>query len=787
MSTTVTTSGATSMLEAMLKSLAEAARHQPGAEDKPAAVLWADSKGEWRPLIPLLRERLPQLLAFGEYDLEKRTGPAIWLKCAVARQLQDVKIPADVVPIIYMPGISRQQLRAGDECPAELQPLVELQYRGCVWTQQNGRDWTVEAFLVSDNALGLDVSRDAATRRSIDASLVTLAETPVSQLTGKRLEAEDFDRLMIGDQPRDLLTWMNASGDVRKRFEESGKWHAFKNRCQDDYGFDPDQDGETVAGERFGLRDTESWSALWDRFCESPRLYPHIPELLIRSKPSSGKLIFDREAWPDENDAAEDKLRSALQALENKSAADARKVITKLEEEHSPRRKWVWARLGRSSMAQSLEHLAALAQYTELQIGGDTPEAMAELYAGGAWLADDAVLRALAARNSTADVPAIHAAIRAFYLRWLESAAERLQEQLKETSLPTLDQQPRISVDRGHCLLFADGLRFDLSQRVVKTLEEQGLKTKSHNRWSALPCVTATAKPAVSPVAEQLIGEDIPSDYAPTIRESGDKLTHARFQKLLQEAGYDLIKKNETPGPSGSNAKGWTEFGNIDKRGHDLQIELAQQIEDEINRLVERIIALLDAGWKSVRVVTDHGWLLMPDNLPKHDLPHYLTESKWSRCARIKGDSQVTVPKDGWSWNQKYEYASGPGISCFRLGTAYSHGGISLQECLIPDIVIEPSDDAGVSKATISDVAWRGQRCRVQVEPADSSLQVDIRTSPNSPASSILTSTGNIKDDGRVSLLVENEDLAGSAAVVVVLDSRGRIVGKESTIVGGEE
>ena len=45
----------------------------------------------------------------------------------------------------------------------------------------------------------------------------------------------------------------------------------------------------------------------------------------------------------------------------------------------------------------------------------------------------------------------------------------------------------------------------------------------------------------------------------------------------------------------------------------------------------------------------------------------------------------------------------------------------------------------------------------------------------------------DLESDGKTSLLVENEDLAGSAAVVVVLDSRGRIVGKQSTIVGGEE
>lgn len=38
----------------------------------------------------------------------------------------------------------------------------------------------------------------------------------------------------------------------------------------------------------------------------------------------------------------------------------------------------------------------------------------------------------------------------------------------------------------------------------------------------------------------------------------------------------------------------------------------------------ERIRDLVDAGWKQVRVVTDHGWLLVPGDMPKTELPKYL-------------------------------------------------------------------------------------------------------------------------------------------------------------------
>jgi hypothetical protein len=92
------------------------------------------------------------------------------------------EIPEGATPIVYLPGVSRQELRAVQECPGSLKPLVELQYWGVCWTQKNGKDWTVEAFLVSEEGgLGLDVARDATTRRAMLGALAQLATTSVNQ------------------------------------------------------------------------------------------------------------------------------------------------------------------------------------------------------------------------------------------------------------------------------------------------------------------------------------------------------------------------------------------------------------------------------------------------------------------------------------------------------------------------------------------------------------------------------------------------------------------------------
>ena len=59
-------------------------------------------------------------------------------------------------------------------------------------------------------------------------------------------------------------------------------------------------------------------------------------------------------------------------------------------------------------------------------------------------------------------------------------------------------------VEAGTVVLFADGLRFDVLQRLVARLRAKGHAVAVSIRWAALPTVTATAKPAVSPVAERI-------------------------------------------------------------------------------------------------------------------------------------------------------------------------------------------------------------------------------------------------------------------------------------------
>jgi hypothetical protein len=185
-----------------------------------------------------------------------------------------------------------------------------------------------------------------------------------------------------------------------------------------------------------------------------------------------------------------------------------------------------------------------------------------------------------------------------------------------------------------------------------------------------------------------------------------------------------------------------------------------------------------------VKVVTDHGWLFCPDGLPSAELPKHLTASKWARCAAIKGESQVPVPTVSWSWNPAEQFATPAGAACFNTGVSYSyaHGGISLQECLTPVLLVSGGSGQATT-AVITELSWKGLRCNLEVSGAGPGLQADLRKdSPGGP--SVATKPKQI-DDGGARLLVENDDLEGAVVVAVLLSADGRVIAQRRTVVGG--
>ena len=745
---------------------------------RPVAILWTDPKEEWRGLSAAFRDRVEEFLVLGSYEPHARSGPAIWIRCLVDRTLDEPKLPPGRPPIIYMPGVSRQDLRAGEDCRDDIKPLVELMFQGALWLQPNGTDWSVFAFLTSPKGLDLDVARDEGTLRAMQGALSEIALTPIDQLTGKPLHAEDFDRMLTSDVIRDVLRWMGDPAGTKTRLGVNG-WTAFRNRCKDDLDFDPETTADIIAGGLLG-RGEDGWELAWQRFTESPSNYPGIVALLRRSRPKSYLAFGGGERWPDVNDEDEQTLRAELTKVAAATHTTARERVLSLEQEHGRRRGWVWARLGLSPLGLALESLSKLAASVQTVIGGPTPDDAAHGYVERGWLADASSWEAIAAAP-TGDEKLIGDLIRTLLLPWLDDSARAFQVAAERKALPGRSQEMVSAADDG-CVVFADGLRYDLGRRLAERLEGRGCRVTVRHRWAALPTVTPTAKPAVTPVADAVSGQELGADFTPRIADQTKPANAENLREVMRSRDYQALGEGMFDGPASHAAKGWLETAEIDSLGHTLRVGLARQLGEELNRLAERVVGLLDAGWKSVRVVTDHGWLLMPGGLPKVELPRHLTESRWSRCAVIAAGATPDVMRAPWHWNPTQLFATAPGVACFKKSEEYTHGGLSLQECLIPDLLVERSGDA-VLVAGIKSITWRGMRCLVEASVKGSGVSADLRLDrPN--GQSVAATVKLVDSDGAVSLVLADDEHEHASLVLVLVSEDGQILAQRATRVG---
>lgn len=772
--------------DALAALITDAVKVNHNVQSKPVAVLWPDPDRQWSAAIGYLRKKIPSLVTIGSYEPSLAQGPAIWLKCAVAGFIPEVPV-SDSPAVVYLPGISRSDMRAIESCSRDLQPLAELQYRGVFWSQASGRDWTLSAFLGSKSGgLGLDVAQNKQTQEALAQALEAgaLLEQRVEELSGRTINAEWLLSLLAPNPVRDLLNWMNDSAKMQAE-SDAVRWNVFQKRCKADYGFDPVADGPLVAAEHLAQA-KGSWSAIWDAYCDAYPSFANVFALLSKVQaPPSG--LFDDASlianYPSANVAREDALRRQLGECAAMTAEEARVLVLDAEREHGVRRSWLWARMGLSPLAMALEHLAAVASSIDKVPVGSTPDQLAKSYSAGPWEVDAAALRALEVVHAKVDLAAVSAALRALYLPWLESVTLRLQEAIQHAhGLGNQLPRPKVELAAGTCVVFVDGLRYDVATRLKEKLDLLG-EAVLDAQWTSMPSVTASGKAWCSPVASAVKGGADDLEFEPRVAADEKPLSSANFRKLLAEHGFQPLNHSETGDPSG---RAWVECGDLDHYGHEHGVRLARDLETQLAQIVERITELKQAGWRRFRIVTDHGWLLLPGGLPKSELFRHQTETRWGRCAVLKDNAHATALTFGWDWCAQVQIAYAPGVSSFIGGAEYTHGGLSFQECLVPvlDLTVEQASSEVPGTLSIA-ATWKGLRCVVTVTPEVSGLHADLRTKPALASSSIAASPKELVG-GKANLAVSDDSYMGSAAVIVLINDAGEVIQKAATTVGGE-
>jgi hypothetical protein len=760
-----------SLSKQLVQSLRRAAAYNRNLMVRPEVVLWPDPERQWESVIPQVQAAMPELLVLGAYEPEKRKGPVIWIKTMVAGLLSPVK----GVPVVYLPGMGKQQLKRLGSAPLEDQPLLEYLYTGNLWLHRNGREWTVAAFLQNEEeGLGLNLAQDSATKEALMACLPGLFGQPELQFVDYQLNASFFRSLLVPNLVPVALSWINE-GEPFLRTLNAEQQTTFASICQDQFGITPTEAFRLEAARMLGQQH-QSWGPVWAYFANSPAKYTGVQQLLRAAMPGNPDTAVPEESWPQVNEAAEARLRSQLAHLAEQVPGNMLAELELLEQEHGKRRDWVWSELGQAPLAHCLRHIIQLATVVAESYPTESLEKIRLYYQVRGYLADQALRYSLAAVDSAKDREVVQEVTRAMYLPWLTALAERFQR-LAVNTLAAFEGRIAYQ-EQDSFVLFVDALRWELGVEFADRLRKLDFRVEVNAGLCALPSITPTSKAAVSPIADQVSASSEFNEFSPQSL-AGKELSTFNFRELLARNGFVY---HEAGQPISRSAKYWQEIGDIDSKGHGEGARMAKRVDELFDQVLEALRFAFEQGVQRVRIVTDHGWLLMPGGLPKAVLTKDLAETRWGRCALIKEGAKSDLTQLPWRWNKGIFIAYAPGVSFFKANVEYAHGGISLQECLVPNMVVQLNATSSGS-GRISAVKWVNLRCRIEVVDAPRRCEVDIRTKFSDPDSSVVLSASKVVEDGFCSLMVDDR-AEEQAVTIVLLDDSGRIIDKLTTTVG---
>lgn len=208
-------------IEILVKGIKSLSRHDSDEETAPSVIIWIDPSREWETILPLIRHHLP-VLTLGPWVKDERTGPAIWIRCMLARVMPD-RIAPNTVPVIYLPGIAAELLIDPNLRTKALEPLSELIFTGKFWQCPNGNCWSVEGFFHDKEVgVGIGTRDDDYTRSAMLKALPILCEMKLSQLKAEEpWKWKDFEELMVIDNVEKKI---KRGEHAQLEFKSSCRW-----------------------------------------------------------------------------------------------------------------------------------------------------------------------------------------------------------------------------------------------------------------------------------------------------------------------------------------------------------------------------------------------------------------------------------------------------------------------------------------------------------------------------------------------------------------------------------
>lgn len=259
--------------------------------------------------------------------------------------------------------------------------------------------------------------------------------------------------------------------------------------------------------------------------------------------------------------------------------------------------------------------------------------------------------------------------------------------------------KPEMESNKRCALLMVDAWRYEIAADFLEL--NSMLNLKLHGAAGQLPSITPVGMASLLPGAERLLIRDIKGKMEAVIddkpiRNPDDRLAHSktiygdrcklvdlsdvvRGSKFIPAADLLLVKTTE-----------------IDTAGEHLTEDAPSVIANTLKRLSSALANLAQAGYEHIVLSSDHGFVLLGENDAGNVMER--PEGQWLLDSRrvLLGKSaksgnalrldagKLGVPYEG-------EIVVPRSLGSFRPNQSFFHGGLSLQESVLPVLIYQPN------------------------------------------------------------------------------------------------
>ncbi len=291
------------------------------------------------------------------------------------------------------------------------------------------------------------------------------------------------------------------------------------------------------------------------------------------------------------------------------------------------------------------------------------------------------------------------------YADYVVAVNDRLAGLIEQSSAWPPTGTPRVSgpawdaTSRGRrAVIITDALRLDIARAVAA---EVGPSCAVMAGLTTLPTTTPFGMAALLPTTEPPFGDLSHGRLELRASDGTDLASRTGRRQFLvallagKGASVSFLELDDVLGGVAPDPTPLTVVFDyaLDDRGHG-QGSLPRFAPEHVHRLARAVDQLHALGNRFVEIVTDHGFLHMPpelvDALGHPELAATQAIEKKSRHAILKPDAPVAnLLRLASPLTPDVMLGFPRGIRTFTKAEPYLHGGISLQECVIPRLVSE--------------------------------------------------------------------------------------------------